>query len=60
MSAEVTLSRKYSEIKSGATLDPVCICSTNLVDLHGLDLACVSDVGTSAQVNQGPTSNRDS
>ncbi len=31
-----------------------------LVDLHGLDLARVSDMRTSAQINQGPTSNRDS
>lgn len=28
-----------------------------LIDFHGLDLACVSDMGTSAQVNQGPTPN---
>lgn len=28
-----------------------------LVDFHGLDFARVSDMWTSAQVNQGPTSN---
>lgn len=27
-----------------------------LVDLHGLDLACMSDMWTSAQVDQGSTS----
>lgn len=27
-----------------------------LVNLHSLDLACMSYMGTSAQVNQGPTS----
>lgn len=31
---------------------------TYLVDLHSFDLACMSDMGTSAQVNQGPTSNQ--
>lgn len=36
----------------------VCVFSMYLVDLHGLDLACVSYMGTSAQVNQGPTSNQ--
>lgn len=33
---------------------------TYLVDLHGLDLASVPDMGTSAQVDQGPASNQDS
>lgn len=34
--------------------------SNYLIDLHSLDLACMPDMGTSAQVNQWPTSNKDS